>query len=48
MVDSKLKLNYVGGDTAKERQKIKRKTMFTEQVKKGVIMLEVGAFILEI
>ena len=41
MVDAKLKVNYVGGDKDKEKLKVKRKAIFTEQVRKGVMMLEV-------
>ena len=41
VVDAKLKVNYVGGDNDKERLKVKRKAVFTEQVRKGIMMLEV-------
>ena len=41
LVNSLLDVKYVGGDKDKERRKLKKKEMFTEQVTKGVKMLEV-------
>ena len=41
MVNGALEVKYVGGDKDKERRKLKKKVMFTEQVTKGVKMMEV-------
>ena len=37
-----LEVKYVGGDKDKARKKLKKKVMFTEQVTKGVKMMEVS------
>ena len=42
VVDEKLKVKYIGGDKDKERLKVKRKAIFKEQVKKGVMMMQVS------
>ena len=42
MVDKKLEVKYVGGDTDKTRRKLKRKVLFIEQVRKGVKMMQVN------
>ena len=42
MVDEKLEVKYMGGDTDKTRRKLKRKVLFIEQVRKGVKMMQVN------
>ena len=40
VVNEKLEVKYVGGDTNKARRKLKRKVLFIEQVKKGVKIMQ--------
>ena len=42
LVNGALEVKYVGGDKDKERRKLKKNVMFTEQVTKGVKMMEVN------